>query len=57
MIKGLRFRMADRKTKSSRAEATMKRAKDILHGELSVALGIEMGEVEDYIARSVAPRE
>ena len=35
----------------------MKRAKDILHGELSVALGIEMGEVEDYIARSVAPRE
>ena len=57
MIKGLRSRMADRKTKSSRAEATMKRAKDILHGELSVALGIEMGEVEDYIAQSIATGE
>ena len=57
VIKGLRSRMADRKTKSSRAEATMKRAKDILHGELSVALGIEIGEVEDYIAQSVAASE
>ncbi len=50
VIKGLRCRMAERKTKSSRAEATMKRAKDILHGELSVALGIDFGEVEAYIA-------
>ena len=57
VIKGLRSRMADRKTKSSRAEATMKRAKDILHGELSVALGIDIGEVEDYIAQSVAASE
>ena len=54
VIKGLHTRMADRKTRSSRAEATMKRAKDILHGELSVALGIEFGEVEDYIARSIS---
>ena len=40
VIKGLRCRMAEKKTRSSRAEATMKRAKDILHGELSVALDI-----------------
>ena len=57
VIKGLYSRMAERKTKSSRAEATMKRAKDILHGELSVALGIEIGEVEDYIARRVEKTE
>jgi len=53
VIKGLHTRMADKKTKSSRAEATMKRAKDILHGELSVALGIDICEVEDYISRSI----
>lgn len=49
IVKGLRSRMAERKTRSSRAEATMKRAKDMLHGELSVALGIELQEVETYI--------
>ena len=27
----------------------MKRAKDILHGELSVALEIDVKDVEDYI--------
>jgi len=57
VIKGLYSRMADRKTKSSRAEATMKRAKDILHGELAVALGIDISEVESYIAQSVASAE
>ena len=49
VIKGLNCRMAERKTRSTRAEATMKRAKDILHGELSVALGMEMSQVESYI--------
>lgn len=49
IVKGLRQRMSERKTKSSRAEATMKRAKDMLHGELSVALGMEVQEVEAYI--------
>ena len=49
IVKGLRCRMAERKTKSSRAEATMKRAKDILHGELSVALGMDLKDVEPYI--------
>ena len=49
IVKGLGHRLLDRKTKSSRIEATMKRAKDMLHGELSVALGIEIGEVENYI--------
>lgn len=53
VIKGLRCRMAERKTKSSRAEATMKRAKDILHGELSVALEIEFRDVEAYILERV----
>lgn len=49
IIKGLYIRMADRKTKSTRAEATMKRAKEILHGELSVALDIDYKEVEPMI--------
>ena len=50
IVKGLKGRMSDKKTKSSRAESTMKRAKDILHGELSIALGIDVGEVENYIS-------
>ena len=41
--------MSTRKTKSSRAEATLKRAKEVLHGELSVALGMDYREVEPYI--------
>ena len=49
IVKGLNTRMAERKTKSSRAEATMKRAKEMLHGELAVALGMEISEVEPYI--------
>ena len=49
IVKGLRSRMAERKTRSSRAEATMKRARDMLHGELSVALDLSMDQVEDYI--------
>ena len=51
IIKGLHLRMSTRKTKSSRAEATMKRAKEVLHGELSVALGMDYKEVEPYIRR------
>ena len=54
IVKGLHLRMNEKKTKSSRAESTMKRAKDILHGELSVALGIELGDVENYIAQQTA---
>lgn len=50
IVKGLHARMGARKTKSSRAEATMKRAKDILHGELAVALEMDVSEVETYIA-------
>lgn len=53
IIKGLHSRMSDRKTKSSRAETTMKRAKDILHGELSVVLEMEISEVEAYIASQI----
>ena len=49
IIKGLHERMSERKTKSSRAESTMKRAKDILHGELSAALEIELSQIEAYI--------
>ena len=49
IVKGLRCRMNERKTRSSRAEATMKRARDMLHGELSVALDLPVSEVEEYI--------
>ena len=57
IVKGLRSRISDRKTKSSRAEATMKRAKDILHGELSVALDIDVKDVEGYIASRLGAEE
>lgn len=53
IIKGLRERMNERKTKSSRAETTMKRAKDILHGELAVALEMEIADVEGYIIQRI----
>ena len=53
ILKGLRGRMSERKTKSSRAETTMKRAKDILHGELSIALEIDIDEVEGYIVSRI----
>lgn len=49
IVKGLRSRMANRKSKSSRAESTMKRAKEMLHGELAVALELNVEDVEDYI--------
>lgn len=54
IVKGLRSRMATRKTRSSRAEATMKRARDMLHGELSVALDMDLNQVEDYIRSRLA---
>lgn len=50
IVKGLHNRMAQRKTKSSRAEIIMKRARDMLHGELAAALGMEVTEVEEYIS-------
>lgn len=49
IVKGLRKRLSGKKNRSSRAEATMRRAKDILNGELAVALDIEVDEVENYI--------
>lgn len=55
IVKGLRSRMSEKKTKSSRAEATMKRAKDILHGELSVALDMDVKDVEGYIISRIGP--
>ena len=53
VIKGLRFRMSDRKSKSSRAEALMKRARDILHGELSVVLDMDIHEVENIVSEKI----
>lgn len=53
VIKGLRFRMSDRKSKSSRAETLMKRAKDILHGELSVVLDMDIHEVENIVSKKI----
>lgn len=49
VIKGLRQRMADKKNKSSRAESIIKRAKDILYGELSVVLEIDIKEAESLV--------
>ena len=56
IVKGLRQRMAERKTKSSRAEATLKRAKDMLHGELAVALEIDLKDVEEYIRSRIGEK-
>ena len=53
VIKGLHERMSERKTKSSRAETTMKRARDILYGELSASLEIELSQVDAYIESRV----
>jgi len=53
IVKGLRARMSEKKTKSSRAETTMKRAKDMLHGELAVALDMDVAEVEPYILQRI----
>lgn len=53
IVKGLRARIAGRKTRSSRAEATMRRARDMLHGELAVALEIDISDVEQYIAERI----
>ena len=50
IVKGLNDRMSQRKTKSSRAEAIMKRARDMLHGELATALDMDLKQVEAYIA-------
>lgn len=50
ILKGLHRRLSGKKSRSSRAEATMRRAKDILHGELSVALDMDIQAVEGYIA-------
>ena len=57
IVKGLHLRMSEKKTRSSRAESTMKRAKDILHGELSIALGMDVGQVENYIRGRLEPEE
>ena len=54
IVKGLRERMNEKKTKSSRAESTMRRARDMLHGELSIALGMDISEVEPYILERIS---
>ena len=57
IVKGLHLRMSEKKTRSSRAETTMKRAKDILHGELSIALGMDVAQVEEYIRDLLEPSD
>ena len=54
IVKGVRERMNEKKTKSSRAESTMRRARDMLHGELSIALGMDISEVEPYILKRIS---
>ena len=53
IIKGLRIRSAGKKAKSSRAEATMKRAKEALYGELSVALSLSYPSTEEYVRNQI----
>ena len=57
IVKGLHLRMSEKKTRSSRAETTMKRAKDILHGELSIALDMDVAQVERYIRDRLEPTD
>ena len=54
IVTGLRERMNEKKTKSSRAESTMRRARDMLHCELSIALGMDISEVEPYILERIS---
>ena len=54
IVKGLRERMNEKKTKSSRAESTMRRARDMLLGELSIALDMDISEVEPYILERIS---
>ncbi len=49
IIKGLKIRASEKKSKSAKAEASMKRAKEMLYGELSTVLGIPYESVESYI--------
>ena len=49
IVKGLESRISEHKNRSSRVESTLRRAKDMLHGELSVALNIAVEDVENYI--------
>lgn len=49
IVKGLHIRVTERKSRGSRAELTLKRALDILHGELSVALDMDINDVQGYI--------
>jgi len=49
IIKGLKIRSAERKSKSSRVEQTLRRAKQMLYGELSLVLNLEYNQVEAYI--------
>lgn len=53
MVKGLTIRLSERKAKSSRAEITMKRAKDILYSELAAALGMEIKDMDDYLVSRI----
>lgn len=49
IVKGLYIRVRERKSRGSRAELTLKRALGMLHGELAVALGMDIDDVQSYI--------
>lgn len=57
IIKGLQIRAKEKKAKSAKADASMKRAKEALYGELSIALGIEYTSVEKYISERIGEAE
>lgn len=49
VIKGLTIRASGKKNRSSRVDLTLKRAKQILYGELSVSLEKDYSDIEAYI--------
>jgi hypothetical protein len=49
MLKGIYSQ--ERSSRSNRIDMVTKRAKEILNGELSVALGIPYNETEEYVRR------
>lgn len=49
IVKGLHIRVTERKSRGSRAELTLKRALDTLHGELAVALDMDIADMQAYI--------
>ena len=49
IIKGLNMKLSEKNSRSVRGEITLKRARDLLFGELSVVLDLELNQVGSYV--------